>query len=115
MPSFPSKPITHPQLVVDRVCFIQTDNVWMLNFGQDVNLNHVIAQIFLILQCAHLSRSQLFRLPVLCLVHLAKRTIAQLTDHVPEIGRICVHADVVEDALLLRLSAAQVENLLQVV
>lgn len=75
----------------------------------------MITQVLLVLQRAHLGSGQLSRFLVLCLVHLPERTVAQLADHVPEVVRVRVHADVVEDALLLRLPTAQVKHLLQVV
>merc|ERR550534_279099 len=91
---------------------IKLDDVLMAELVEDVNFHGEVREFLVRLQLADLGGGEPAGLLVSSLVHLSKGTIAKLSDNLPELFRIHIVLDVLEDQLLLLLGLADVEHLL---
>lgn len=78
------------------------------------NIYHEVGEVVFAVQTAHLGGRQHAVILVLGLVDFAVGAVAQLADHVPELLRVAVHPHIVVHLLLLGVTAAEVQHLLDV-
>ena len=74
---------THPQLVLMIVSIVQTNNVAVTEFVEDVDLHGEVSQVLVILDGADLGRGEL---PVTLLsgfVNLSESSVPELTHYIP--------------------------------
>ena len=74
---------THPQLVLMIVSIVQTDDVAVTEFVEDVNLHGEVSQVLVILDGADLGRGEF---PITFLpgfVNLSKSSVSELTHYIP--------------------------------
>ena len=99
------------------VGFVQLDDIRVTDFGQDVDLDGEVFQLFLRLDATNLGRCENVSGSVPGLVDLSEGPVAEVADDFPDVLRVDIAPDVGEQMRLLLLDVIgrpDVQNFLQV-